>query len=137
MELIVCLDALISGSWDRTLKFWDVRAENPQQSSHEAPERIYQIDLADTKLVVAMASRLFHVYDIRRMDKPDQVRESSLKYMTRSLGCMSDKTGKRHEFSTEPKLIHTCRLRNRLCRGSYSSRVLRYIERMARQEVCL
>ncbi|KAG2008949.1 other/FunK1 protein kinase [Coprinopsis cinerea AmutBmut pab1-1] len=34
-----------------------------------------------------MASRLFHIYDVRNMSKPMQERESSLKYMTRSLAC--------------------------------------------------
>jgi len=40
-----------------------------------------------------MASRLFHIYDIRKMDKAAQERESSLKYMTRSLACMPDGQG--------------------------------------------
>ena len=40
-----------------------------------------------------MASRLFHIYDIRKMDMPAQERESSLKYMTRSLACMPDGEG--------------------------------------------
>jgi cell cycle arrest protein BUB3 len=40
-----------------------------------------------------MASRLFHIYDIRKMDTYVQERESSLKYMTRSLACMLDGQG--------------------------------------------
>ncbi len=81
-------DTLITGSWDRTLRLWDPRSPTPQQSSHSTPERIYQIDHVNNTLVVAMASRLFHIYDIRRMDAPSLTRESSLKYMTRSLACM-------------------------------------------------
>ncbi|KAF8240272.1 WD40 repeat-like protein [Tricholoma matsutake] len=84
---------LITGSWDRTLRFWDPRAASAQQSSHDTPERIYQLDLVNHTLVVAMASRLFHIYDIRKMDSPTQQRESSLKYMTRSLACMPDGEG--------------------------------------------
>jgi len=79
---------LITGSWDRTLRLWDSRSPTPQQSSHSTPERIYQIDHVNNTVVVAMASRLFHIYDIRRMDAPSLTRESSLKYMTRSLACM-------------------------------------------------
>ncbi|KAF8626052.1 hypothetical protein AX15_005106 [Amanita polypyramis BW_CC] len=82
------LNVLISGSWDRTLRLWDSRSSMPQQSSHSTPERVYQLDLVNNTLVIAMASRLFHIYDIRRMDTPSQIRESSLKYMTRSLACM-------------------------------------------------
>lgn len=44
-------------------------------------------------MVVAMASRLFHIYDVRRMDIPAQVRDSSLKYMTRAVACMTDGQG--------------------------------------------
>ena len=86
-------DALITGSWDRTLRFWDPRANTPQQGLHQTPERIYAIDHVNNTLVVAMASRLFHIYDIRKMDVPAQQRESSLKYMTRSLTCMPDGQG--------------------------------------------
>ncbi|PCH35043.1 WD40 repeat-like protein [Wolfiporia cocos MD-104 SS10] len=86
-------NALITGSWDRTIRFWDPRASSPQQSSHGLPERVYNMDLVNNTLVVGMASRLFHIYDIRKMDAPAQTRESSLKFMTRALGCMPDGQG--------------------------------------------
>ncbi|KZT07118.1 WD40 repeat-like protein [Laetiporus sulphureus 93-53] len=87
------LSALITGSWDRTVRFWDPRATTAQQSSHSVPERVYFMDLVNNNLVVAMASRLFHIYDIRKMDAPVQTRESSLKFMTRALACMVDGQG--------------------------------------------
>lgn len=86
--LTIPIGTLVTGSWDRTLRLWDPRASTPQQSSHSTPERVYQIDIVNNTLVVAMASRLFHIYDIRKMDTASQIRESSLKYMTRSLACM-------------------------------------------------
>lgn len=86
-------NVLITGSWDRTLRFWDSRSASPQQLSHDLPERIYHMDLTRNTLVVSMASRMFHIYDIRRMDTPAQHRESSLKFMTRSLACMVDGQG--------------------------------------------
>ena len=86
-------DTLVTGSWDRTIRFWDSRAPNHQTSSHDLPERVYNMDLVNHILVVAMASRLFHIYDIRKMDAVAQTRESSLKFMTRALACMSDGLG--------------------------------------------
>ena len=40
-----------------------------------------------------MASRMFQIFDIRKMDKPAQERESSLKFLTRALACMVDGQG--------------------------------------------
>ena len=85
---------MVSGSWDRTLKFWDPKSKSSQAtSSHTLPERIYHMDLVGHTLVVAMASRLFQIWDIRNMQSPVSQRESSLKYMTRAVACMSDQKG--------------------------------------------
>src|SRR6266436_3264296 len=81
--LIFFSDAIITGSWDRTVRFWDPRAATAQQSSHKLPERIYFMDSVGHRLVLALASRLFHIFDIRKMDAPEQTRESSLKFLTR------------------------------------------------------
>ncbi|KAJ7632118.1 WD40-repeat-containing domain protein [Roridomyces roridus] len=86
-------NALVSGSWDCSLRLWDPRASTPQQSVTTTPERVYCLDMTNHNIVVAMASRLFNIYDIRNMATPAQQRESSLKYMTRSLACMSDGQG--------------------------------------------
>jgi cell cycle arrest protein BUB3 len=88
-----CADALVSGSWDCSLRLWDPRAATPQQAVTTTPERVYCLDMTNHNIVVAMASRLFNIYDIRNMATPAQQRESSLKYMTRSLACMSDGQG--------------------------------------------
>jgi cell cycle arrest protein BUB3 len=56
------------------------------------------MDLVDNMLVVSMASRLFNIYDIRQMEAPIQERESSLKFMTRSLACMVDGQGEYLKF---------------------------------------
>jgi len=86
-------NALVSGSWDCSLRLWDPRVSTAQQAVTTTPERVYAIDMTNHNIVVAMASRLFNIYDIRNMSTPAQQRESSLKYMTRSLACMSDGQG--------------------------------------------
>ncbi|KAN0136648.1 mitotic checkpoint protein BUB3.1 [Lactarius tabidus] len=91
--LILVIDAIITGSWDRTVRFWDPRASTAQQSSQQLPERVYFMDTVGNRLVIALASRLFHIFDVRKMDTPEQTRESSLKFLTRALACMSDGQG--------------------------------------------
>ena len=51
------------------------------------------MDTVGHRLVIALASRLFHIFDVRKMDTPEQTRESSLKFLTRALACMSDGQG--------------------------------------------
>ncbi|KAI0289701.1 WD40-repeat-containing domain protein [Multifurca ochricompacta] len=75
--------AIITGSWDRSIHFWDPRAATTQQSSHQLPERIYFMD----------APSLFHILDVRKMETPEQTRDNSLKFLTRALACMSDGQG--------------------------------------------
>lgn len=96
-------NSLITGSWDRSIRFWDPRSPNPnapagsppnhEVSKSDTPERIYAMDIVQNTLVAAMASRLFQIYDVRNMRMPMQQRESSLKYMTRSLACMPSGEG--------------------------------------------
>ncbi|KAF8907800.1 WD40-repeat-containing domain protein [Mucidula mucida] len=86
-------NALISGSWDLSVRFWDPRAQSAHQSTEKMPERVYNMDLVGNMLVVAMASRLVRIYDTRKMDTVLHERDSSLKYLTRSLACMTDGQG--------------------------------------------
>ena len=78
------------------------------------------MDLAGHTLVVAMASRLFQIWDVRNMQSPVSQRESSLKYMTRAVACMSDQKGSKliiQIFTERPDKI--CRLRHSLCRRTH------------------
>lgn len=73
------------------------------------PSKPFSMSLTATKLVVAMASRALHIYDLKALAmltaqsegtgpnkieiEPWQRRESSLKFMTRSVACMPDDAG--------------------------------------------
>lgn len=69
--------------------------------TRELPERVYDMDLTEQsqKLVVGLAGRHNEIYDLRKMDEPLQKRESSLKYMTLSVACMHNGTGKYDWYS--------------------------------------
>lgn len=70
------------------------------------------MDLVGHTLVVAMASRLFQIWDVRNMQSPVSQRESSLKYMTRAVACMSDQKGPNQFVQAPAKRLNFIR---RLC----------------------
>ncbi|KAI4277353.1 MAG: hypothetical protein LQ337_001844 [Flavoplaca oasis] len=106
---------LISASWDSTLHIHHLRSNSSQPTSIVLPSKPFSISLTATKLVVAMASRALHIYDLASLasatsslakttDSPEgaaiaisvepwQRRESSLKFMTRAVACMPNDAG--------------------------------------------
>lgn len=50
------LNQLLTGSWDKTMKFWDLRSPNPT-FTYNLPERCYAMDVRGDLLVVATANR--------------------------------------------------------------------------------
>ena len=106
---------LISASWDSTLHIHHTRPTSDNDTSPptklKLPHKPFSISLTSTKLVVAMASRALHIYDLKSLTlistqtasisteipeltlEPWQRRESSLKYMTRAVACMPNDLG--------------------------------------------
>ncbi|CAG7964925.1 unnamed protein product [Penicillium nalgiovense] len=105
---------VISASWDSTLHIHQPDAgANPdsQPIIVPLPSKPFSISATATKLIVAMASRALHIYDLKAMAlltaqadtaapngtrvevEPWQRRESSLKFMTRAVACMPDDAG--------------------------------------------
>lgn len=100
--------AVISASWDSTLHIHKTNSESTPATIN-LPSKPFSVSLTSTKLVVAMASRALHIYDLRSLvtfaDQSDapppnivdiepwQRRESSLKFMTRAIACMPNDAG--------------------------------------------
>ncbi|KAL8781862.1 MAG: hypothetical protein Q9213_005803 [Squamulea squamosa] len=106
---------LISASWDSTLHIHHLSSPSRSPASVALPSKPFSISLTATKLVVAMASRALHIYDLASLAssssslphitdpqsgiampisvEPWQRRESSLKFMTRAVACMPNDAG--------------------------------------------
>lgn len=112
-EAISCMavvdDGLVfTGGWDGVLRVWDPSAPTPLKESLTLPTKIYSLAYAPTTrtLIVSMANRKVFVYNLDvnelksnlssgqgGLGKPQQERESALKFMTRSVAVMADGQG--------------------------------------------
>ncbi|KII74388.1 Mitotic checkpoint protein BUB3 [Thelohanellus kitauei] len=84
-------NSLLSGSWDFTVKGWDLRDHT---NSFTVPQenKVYSMSVVDSTLVVATANRKILIWDLRNPRTPVK-RDSSLKYQTRKVECFSTKEG--------------------------------------------
>lgn len=92
---------IVSGSWDHTLKLWDVRAAEACVGTFEQPDKVLSLCTsapaaaagAPPLLVVATASRQVVLIDLRKPTEALQRRESSLKCQTRCVAQMPSGQG--------------------------------------------
>jgi mRNA export factor len=86
------VNMIVSGGWDRKLKFWDARQQNPV-GVLDMPERVYAMDCRDELLVVATANRHIIAYDVSGQPREHSRKESPLKYQSRCISVFPDRTG--------------------------------------------
>ncbi|KAF8562120.1 hypothetical protein P879_08872 [Paragonimus westermani] len=106
MHYNTTIQALITGSWDRTVRLWDPRvssgagtqqangdAKGGALSVHRQPDTVYTMDSIKHQLVVGTAGRHVLLWDLRQMHAPVEQRESSLRYQTRIIRCFPNGQG--------------------------------------------
>lgn len=76
------MNLLATGSWDRTLKYWDLRSPTPVHTQ-QLSERVYAMDCRDPLLVVGTADRQIHVINLNTPQQIFKSVQSPLKYQTR------------------------------------------------------
>eukprot|EP00889_Picochlorum_renovo_P002252 jgi/Picre1/29282/NNA_004674.t1 len=86
------MNMLVTGSWDKTLKYWDLRSPNPVHTQ-QLPERVYAMDCTHPLLVVGTADRDILVFNLANPQQVFKQIKSPLKYQTRSVSCFPDATG--------------------------------------------
>ncbi len=84
--------ALISASWDKTLKYWDLRS--PAAIGVVAlPDKAYAMDVKGDLLVVATAERNICIINLTNPMQIYKTLASPLKWQTRSIACYHDASG--------------------------------------------
>jgi len=85
---------VITGSWDRTIKYWDL-SKNPTQPvcTVNLPERVYCMDYFNGMLVVGCADKKIRVYDVRNPSNCHKEVTTTLKHQFRCISIFPDSTG--------------------------------------------
>lgn len=85
---------LATASWDRSLRYWDVRAPTGKPMAMvPLGERAYAMDSLGFLMVVALAARRVVVFDVRKPTTPFQEKYSQLKHQSRCVACWPDAMG--------------------------------------------
>lgn len=85
-------DYLATGSWDKTVKFWDFNSADPI-GTLDCAERVYTMDVKDNLMVVATAERHIHMVNLNDPQKIFKTMTSPLKWQTRTVSCFTDASG--------------------------------------------
>lgn len=83
---------LVTGSWDKTLKYWDARQPAPTLQV-QLPERCYALSCTHPLLVVGCAERHLQIFNLSNPQTPYRSIQSPLKYQTRCVATFPDKSG--------------------------------------------
>jgi len=84
---------LLTASWDKTLKYWDVRTQAQPKATVPLPERAYAMAVNGNLIVVGTADRHVVVYDFRKPQVPYRTLQSPLKFQSRCLAPFPDQGG--------------------------------------------
>ncbi|AQZ10852.1 GLE2 (YER107C) [Zygosaccharomyces parabailii] len=85
-------EVLVTGSWDKTLKYWDTRQPQPI-STLMMPERVYTLDSKQRLLVVGTAERHIAIIDLGNPTSIFKTTQSPLKWQTRVVACYNEGDG--------------------------------------------
>lgn len=83
---------LATGSWDKTVKYWDLRS-SAAVATLQCQERVYTMDVKDKLLVIGTADRYINVVNLNEPTKFYKTLQSPLKWQTRVVTCFKDATG--------------------------------------------
>ncbi|KAJ7183201.1 WD40-repeat-containing domain protein [Mycena filopes] len=82
---------LATGSWDKTVKYWDLRAPSPI-ATVQLPERCYSMDVQYPLMVVGTAERHIQIYNLTNPTVLYKATQSPLKLQTRVVSCFKAST---------------------------------------------
>ena len=86
------LNAAVTGSWDKTVKWWDLRSPSPS-CTVSLPDKVFCGALRENILVFGCGSKYVVAFDLPNVNTPAMTKESLLKMELRCVDIFHDKTG--------------------------------------------
>jgi mRNA export factor len=83
---------IVTGSWDKTVKYWDLRQQTAV-ASVECQERVYSMDTKGDLLVIGTADRHINVIKLDNPTVFHQSIRSPLSHQTRVVSCFTTANG--------------------------------------------
>ncbi|CAE7876710.1 rae1 [Symbiodinium necroappetens] len=87
---------VVSGSWDKTLRFWSPQQPQPVNTV-QLPDRVFAMDVKPPLIVVALADRQMLTFDLSEgassLRTPSTSMYSALKMQTRAVCCFPSRAG--------------------------------------------
>ena len=83
-----------SGSWDKTVQYWDLRHPGQPLATLNCADRVYSMDTAGRLLVIATAERHIHLVDLHTNPAAfSQTIMSVLRHQTRTVAAFPNGKG--------------------------------------------
>lgn len=79
---------LITASWDKKLKFWDMRSDTPVYT-HDLLHKVYSMDIKNDNLVVALSNNTIVALSINDLQH-QRILHTKLKWQLRALCCTNN-----------------------------------------------
>lgn len=73
---VAATNVLATGSWDKTIQYWNLSSPPTPVMKVALPERLYSMDVDGNLLVAATADRQVCIFDLRNPSTPVRVRSA-------------------------------------------------------------
>lgn len=92
IHFVAELNLVITGSWDRSVSYWDVRSSQ-RQSTVSLPGKVFCSAQRGNMLVVGLSNKLVAIFDLRNYQKHRSMEKTVLKHQLRAIEVFPDQKG--------------------------------------------